>query len=137
MIIFLHNLRVIALAVLVGAFTFGVVGFLIFMLPWAFISFIAAQLSFAGADPATFLLATVVPHATIELPTLLLITAAILRWQTAVIAPAPDQTVSESWLEAAADTARLFVGVLLPLLLLAAFVEAYITPLIVFQTYGA
>lgn len=137
LIIFLHNLRVIVLATLVGTFTFGVMGFLIFMLPWAFISFIAAQLSMAGADPITFLLATIAPHATIELPALLLVTAAILRWQTAVIAPAPDQTVSESWLEAAADTARLVVGVILPLLLLAAFVEAYVTPAIVFQTYGA
>ncbi|MDX1689143.1 MAG: stage II sporulation protein M [Candidatus Promineifilaceae bacterium] len=137
LIIFLHNLRVIVLAGLVGAFTFGVVGFLIFMLPWAFISFIAAQLAMAGADPATFLLATVAPHATIELPALLLVTAAILRWQTAFIAPAPDQTVSESWLEAGADTARLLLGVILPLLLLAAFVEAYVTPAIVFQIYGA
>lgn len=137
LIIFLHNLRVIVLATLVGTFTFGVMGFLIFMLPWAFISFIAAQLSMAGADPITFLLATIAPHATIELPALLLVTATILRWQTAVIAPAPDQTVSESWLEAAADTARLVVGVILPLLLLAAFVEAYVTPAIVFQTYGA
>lgn len=137
LIIFLHNLRVIALAVLVGAFTCGVMGFLVFMLPWAFISFIAAQLALAGADPATFLLATIAPHATVELPALLLVTAAVLRWQTAVIAPAPDQTVSESWLEAAADTARLLLGVILPLLLLAAIVEAYVTPAIVLQTYGA
>lgn len=135
-IIFLHNLRVIALAILVGAFTFGVVGFLVFMLPWGFISFIAAQLSMAGADPGTFLLATIAPHATLELPALLLVTAAVLRWQTAVIAPAPDQTVSESWLEAAADTVRLLLGVILPLLLLAAFVEAYVTPAVVLHIYG-
>ena len=136
LIIFLHNLRVIALAILVGAFTFGVMGFLIFMLPWAFISFIAAQLSLAGADPGTFLLATIAPHATVELPVLLLVAAAVLRWQTAVIAPAPDQTVSESWLEAGADTARVLLGVALPLLFLAACIEAYVTPAVVFSVYG-
>lgn len=135
-IIFAHNLRVVALASLAGVFTFGVLGFLIFMLPWGFLSFIAAQFALAGENPWTFLLATVAPHAIVELPVLLLLTAAALRWQTALIAPAPEQTVSETWLLAAGDFFRLLLGVVIPLLLLAALIEAFITPQVVFAIYG-
>mgnify|MGYP001087405575 CR=1 FL=1 len=136
LVIFAHNLRVVALASLAGVFTFGVVGFLIFMLPWGFIGFIAAQFALAGESPWTFLLATIAPHATIELPVLLLLTAAALRWQTALIAPVPEQTVSETWLLAAGDFLRLLLGVMLPLLLLAALLEAFVTPQVVFAIYG-
>ena len=137
LIIFLHNVRVVLLASLLGIFTFGVLGFVIFMLPWAFISFIAAQFTLAGESPWTFLLATIAPHATVELPVLLLLTAAALRWQTALIAPAPEHTVSEAWLLAAGDFFRLLLGLVLPLLLLAALIEAYVTPQVVFAIYGS
>lgn len=136
LIILLHNLRVVALASLLGTFTFGVLGFVIFMLPWSFISFIAAQFALADQSPWTFLLATIVPHATVELPVLLLLTAAALRWQTALISPAPEHTVSEAWLLAAGDFFRLLFGVVVPLLLLAAMIEAYVTPQVVFAIYG-
>ncbi|MDX1662360.1 MAG: stage II sporulation protein M [Candidatus Promineifilaceae bacterium] len=134
--IFLHNLRVVALAALLGAFTFGVIGFMIFMLPWALISYISVQLAFAGLSVSRFLLATIAPHAIVELPVLLLIAAAALRWQTAFISPAPEQTVSQTWLEAGADFARLLVGLGAPLLLLAALIEAFVTPLVVIALYS-
>lgn len=135
LLIFAHNLRVVLLATLLGIFTFGVAGFLIFMLPWALISFIATQFALAGQSPWKFLLATIAPHATVELPVLLLVAAAALRWQTALIAPAPEQTVSESWLLAAGDFFRLLLGMVLPLLLLAALLEAFVTPQVVFWLY--
>ncbi|HSM55329.1 MAG TPA: stage II sporulation protein M [Candidatus Sulfomarinibacteraceae bacterium] len=135
--IFVHNVRVILLAIILGVFTFGVLGLAIFLLPWAVIGFIAMQLVYAGENAVLFVLATIAPHATIELPALLLVAAAALRWQTAVIAPQPDQTVSQSWLEAGADFARILVGIIAPLLLLAAVVEAYVTPLVVRAVYAA
>ena len=136
LLIFLHNVRVVVLAALLGAFTFGVAGFLIFMFPWTVISYLAVQLAFAGLSAPRFLLATIAPHAIIELPVLLLIAAAALRWQTAFIAPGPDQPVSQTWLEAGADFARLLVGLGAPLLLLAALVEAFVTPLVVVALYS-
>ncbi|MDT8304493.1 MAG: stage II sporulation protein M [Anaerolineae bacterium] len=135
-LIFAHNLRVVALASLLGVFTFGVMGFAIYMIPWAFIAYIMTQLAFADQSPWSFLLATIAPHATIELPALLLVAAAALRWQTAFIAPTGDRTISESWLAAAADFTRVFVAIVVPLLLLAALAEAYITPSVVMAVYG-
>ena len=134
--IFFNNVRVLLLQILLGVFTFGVIGVLIFMLPWGVIGFVAAQFALAGENPYVFLLATVVPHAIIELPAILIAAAAALRWHTTIIAPPPDRTLSEGFIWAAADYARLFVGLVLPLLLLAALVESFITPMVLFRIYG-
>ncbi|MCB8951453.1 MAG: stage II sporulation protein M [Ardenticatenales bacterium] len=135
-LIFMQNVRVVLLQAILGVFSFGVMGILVFMLPWSLLSFGAAQLAAAGQSPFAFLLATVIPHAIVELPALWLVAAAALRWQILLVAPPPDRTVSESWLAAAADFFRLLVGIALPLLLLSAFIEAYITPLVLQRVYG-
>ena len=134
--IIVHNVRAILLQMLLGVFTFGVIGVLIFMLPWGLVGYAAAQFHLAGEDSLTFLLATIVPHALVELPALLLIAAAGLRWHTVVIAPPPGRTLSEVFLQAAADFARVLVGLGIPLLLLAAFIESYVTPAVLFRIYG-
>jgi uncharacterized membrane protein SpoIIM required for sporulation len=49
----------------------------------------------------------------------------------------PQQgTIGENWLNRSADFGRLFVGLVIPLLLIAAFVEAYITPKIILLVYN-
>lgn len=134
--VFLHNVRAILLQALLGVFTFGVLGILVFMLPWGVIGFAAAQFSLAGEDPWAFVLATVVPHALIELPALLIASAAALRWHVTLISPPPERTLSEGFLIAAADFTRLLVGWVIPLLLVASFVEAYVTPAVMTKVYG-
>ncbi|MFQ5434491.1 MAG: stage II sporulation protein M [Anaerolineae bacterium] len=136
MVVFFHNVRVILLQAILGVFTFGVLGVLVFMAPWGVLGFIAGQFALAGEDPFAFLLATVVPHAVIELPALLLVSAAALRWHVTIIAPPPDRTLSEAFLAAMADFVRVFVGIVLPLLLVAAFVEAFVTPAVLVRVYG-
>jgi uncharacterized membrane protein SpoIIM required for sporulation len=137
MLIFGQNVRVLALAALLGTFTFGVLAILIFMLPWVLVGFAAGQIFLAGESPLLFLGATILPHAVIELPALILATAAILRWNVTIIAPPPDVTLSEAFIAAAADFVRIFIGLVLPMLFVAAYVEAYITPQVLFAVYGA
>jgi len=134
-VIFFHNLRVLALAAILGLFSFGVMGVVIFMLPWAVLSYLTAQFALAGGEPLRFLVGTVLPHATLELPALLLAAAAALRWHAIIIAPPREQLISESWLLAAADFARVFIGLVIPLLLAAALVEGYITPRVLLWLY--
>lgn len=135
-LIFWQNTRVVVLQTILGVFTLGVLGTLIFMFPWVFLAALAAQFALAGQDPYTFLLATVLPHATVELPALLIAAAAGLRWQTAVLSPPPRKTISEAFIMRGAEFARIFLGVVIPLLLIAAFVEAYITPQLLERIYG-
>jgi uncharacterized membrane protein SpoIIM required for sporulation len=120
----------------VGVFTFGVLGVLVFALPWGIVGYLAVQFSLAGESPFTFLLAAVIPHASLELPALLLAFAAGLRWHAATIAPPPERTLSEAFLMHAADFMRILLGLVLPLLLAAAFVEAYVTPIVLLHIYG-
>jgi uncharacterized membrane protein SpoIIM required for sporulation len=131
-----QNIRAILLQTILGIFTLGVLGVLIFMLPWGLISFIAMQFYLAGENPAQFLLATVVPHAIFELPVLLLIGAAALRWQTITFAPLSNRSLSEMFIIRAAEFWRIFLGLGIPLLLLAALVESYVTPQVLRLVYG-
>lgn len=137
MLIFFQNMRALILQSLLGIFTFGVLGILIFMLPWGLISFVTTQFYLAGENPFTFLLASVIPHAIVELPALLIASAAGLRWHAVVIAPPPQQSLSEAFLQAAAEFVRLFLGVVIPLLFVAALLEAYVTPRLLVILYGA
>ncbi len=136
MVIIFQNMRVVALQALLGVFTFGVLAVLIFMLPWGVIAFLVTQFYLAGQDPFQFLLAVFLPHAILEFPALLITTAAILRWQAVIIHPSPDHTLSENFLMRMADFTRIFLGVGLPLLIVAAFVEAHITTRVLQMVYG-
>ena len=55
---------------------------------------------------------------------------------TSVMARPPQGTVSERWLNNAADYCQVLIGLGIPLLLAAAFVEAYITPLVILWVFG-
>ncbi len=134
--IFMQNVRVILLQMILGVITLGVLCILIFVLPWVLISYVATQFYLVGENPLTFLLATVVPHAIIELPALLLIAAAALRWNTVTIAKPPDVALGEIFLKQMAEYGRILIGLGLPLLLIAALVESFITPQVVVWIYG-
>lgn len=136
LVIFGHNIRALLLMALLGVFSVGILAILIFMLPWVIVGFIAGQFHLAGANPLLFVGAAVLPHAIFELPAILLATAAALRWHLTVIAPPPDRTLGEAFIAAAAEFSRIFVGLVIPILLLAAFVEAYVTPQVLVAVYG-
>ncbi len=135
-VILVQNVRAVLLAAIVGIFTLGVTDVMFFMLPWTLIGYLGAQLSASGHNALTFVVAAVLPHAIIELPALLLVGAAVLRWHATVLARPPARTVGESWLLGAADFGRVLVGLGLPLLLIAALVESLVTPSIVLKVYG-
>jgi len=87
-------------------------------------------------SPLLFLLAFVLPHGILEIPALIIAGAAILRLGAAIASPAPGKTISEAWLGAAADWAKVMVGLVLPLLLGAAALEVLLTPRIVTWLFG-
>jgi len=72
----------------------------------------------------------------IALPAVLLAGAAALRLGAIVVHPPPDQTVGEAWLSALGDALKILFAVVLPLLILSAMVEVYITPLILRLVMG-
>lgn len=134
--IVVQNIRVVLLQMILGVITLGVLCVLIFVLPWIMISYVATQFYLVGQDPLLFLLATIIPHAIVELPALLLIAAAALRWQTVTIARPPNQTLSEIFLVRMAEYFRILIALGIPLLIIAAAIESFVTPQVVLMIYG-
>jgi uncharacterized membrane protein SpoIIM required for sporulation/ABC-type transport system involved in multi-copper enzyme maturation permease subunit len=126
--IWLHNLRTVIIATLLGIFSFGVLGQIVLMLPIVIIGYVAGNIALTGGSPLSFLAALVLPHGLIEIPAIILSGAAILHLGATLTAPAEGKTIGEAWLIAAAKWARIMIGVVLPLFLLAALIEVFITP---------
>lgn len=127
-IVWLHNLRVLILATILGIFSFGVLGVLVLMAPMMIIGYFAGSVAAAGISPWLFLVAFVLPHGVLEIPAIVLAGAAILRLGGTLAAPGKGKTIGESWLHALADWTRVLIGLSLPLLLAAAVLEVFVTP---------
>jgi uncharacterized membrane protein SpoIIM required for sporulation len=127
-VVWFQNIRAVLLATLLGIFSFGILGLLVLMFPLAIIGYIAANVSLAGHSALTFMVALVLPHGLLEIPAIILAGAAILNLGATLTAPADGKTIGEAWLLALAKWAKVMFGVVVPLFLLAALVEVFITP---------
>jgi len=126
--VFGNNVRAVLLASLLGAFTFGVLGLVLLMVPVVLVGYFAGNLAVAGVSAWTVLGALVLPHAVFEIPAAILAGAAILRWGMVIVSPAHGRSLGQHWLAGMAEWARLMVGLVFPLLALAAAVEVFLTP---------
>lgn len=126
--VFANNVRALGLASAAGAATFGVGAILLLMAPVGIAGFLTAQLASIGLDPLTVFAAFILPHALVEVPAALIAGGATLRLGTCLMAPGRACPLGEIWLEAFADWAKLFLGLVVPLLALGAVIEAFVTP---------
>ena len=134
--ILMNNVRALGLATLFGLFSFGILGELLLMAPIAIIGYLAGNLALAGQDTILFISALVLPHAIFEVPAALIAGGAILKLGMVFISPPRGSTLGESWVKAFADWARISLGIVLPLLLIAALIEAFVTPQIALYLFS-
>lgn len=123
-----NNVRAVGIASFLGMFTFGVLALVLLMIPFGIIGYFAGNVALAGSSPFRFLLALVLPHAILEVPAAILAGAAVIQMGLSLISPPEGHTLGERWLMAAAMWARICLGLVLPLLLLAAALEVFVTP---------
>ncbi|NIM94334.1 MAG: ABC transporter permease subunit [Anaerolineales bacterium] len=128
--IVMNNLRAILLASFFGIFSFGILGELLLMMPIAIIGYFGGSLQLAGQDVSRVLVALVLPHAVLEVPAALLAGAAILQLGMVMMSPARGASLGESWVRSLAEWARITFGLVFPLLVLAALIETFLTPVI-------
>jgi uncharacterized membrane protein SpoIIM required for sporulation/ABC-type transport system involved in multi-copper enzyme maturation permease subunit len=134
--VFLHNLRAMALAVLLGLFSFGVFGVLVVLLPLMLIGYFTATFSAAGMTAVDFLLAFILPHGIMEIPALLLVGAGILFMGAQIVAPSDGMSIGETGIIAFGKWARVLLAVIIPFFALAAVLEVFLTPRIVVWLLG-
>jgi uncharacterized membrane protein SpoIIM required for sporulation len=136
MAIFCNNVRSLALGAVLGIFSFGTLGLILMLTPMSIVGFFAGELGAFGSDPLTFFSAFILPHGIIEIPAAIIATAFGLRLGASIIAPPAGVSAGEHFLHALADLIKIFIFVVVPMLLVAAWVEANITPQIVLWFYG-
>jgi uncharacterized membrane protein SpoIIM required for sporulation/ABC-type transport system involved in multi-copper enzyme maturation permease subunit len=134
--LFLNNSRAIGLMLLAGLFSFSVLGIIIYILNIGLIGGLYAMLALLGMPAADIYLAGVLPHGILEIPALMFGSAAVLYVGAGIVTPRAGKSMGEVLIELLADWLKIFLGLILPLLALAALIEAYITPEILFLTLG-
>jgi uncharacterized membrane protein SpoIIM required for sporulation/ABC-type transport system involved in multi-copper enzyme maturation permease subunit len=136
-LLWLHNLRAITLATLLGIFTFGALGILVLMIPLLLSGYLAGLAAAAGFPPALFLTAFLIPHGLLEIPAIIITGAAVLRLGATLAAPTPGKTIGEAWLSALADWFKIILVIVVPLLLGAAALEVWVTPHLALAILGS
>lgn len=126
--IFLQNLRVMAIAMVIGLLSYSVAGILLMLLPFALLGYFGFLLAEAGLPLGQFFAGFVLPHGVFEIPAIVLAGTAILRTGANLAAPALGKSITEGVLQSLADWAKIMLGLVVPLLLAAAVMEALVTP---------
>jgi uncharacterized membrane protein SpoIIM required for sporulation len=134
--IFRHNVQALLLAGLGAVISLGVLAVLMLMVSIGLVGFFAGQVAWLGFSPLAFLGAFILPHGLFEIPAAVIATAFALRVGASVTAPREGLTVGEGLIAAMADFSKVFLFLVLPLLLVAAFIEANLTPQIVLWAFG-
>ena len=135
--LFLNNTRAVALIFLVGLVSFSVLGILLYMVNIGLIGGIFALLQLLGLQPMPIFLAGVAPHGIFEIPALMIGSAVVLYIGAALVTPQTGKSMGEVILELLADWAKIFIGLVVPLLAVAALIEAYITPGLLLKVLGS
>ena len=125
-----HNVQAIMVILLLGLFSFGVLGALAYLMNMGLIGAVLALIGTLGGSPLKVGIYGILPHGIFELPALILASAAILHIGIVLVTPRPQQTLGEVMIEVIADWMKIGIGLVLPLLTLAAIIETWITPLL-------
>jgi stage II sporulation protein M len=125
-----NNMRALGLVFLAGLVSFGVLGVTAYLVNVGLVGAVMGFLKLMGLSPLLFFGAGLLPHGLFEVPALMLASATVLRAGAAIVSPQPGKSMGQVALELFADSAKVFCGVVCPLLVVAALIEAYITPLI-------
>jgi uncharacterized membrane protein SpoIIM required for sporulation len=125
-----HNLRAVVIILLLGLFSFGVLGVLIFLLNTSVIGIVLALEGALGISPIKLAIFGILPHGIFEIPALILSSAAVLYIGIALVTPRSQLTLGEVLINAIADWAKIGIGLVLPLLTIAAVLETWVTPVL-------
>ncbi|PJF41479.1 MAG: hypothetical protein D6737_02075 [Chloroflexi bacterium] len=131
-----QNARILVGATLLAIFSFGVLPLVLTPVVYFLLGYIFSQVMLAGLDP-TFLFAGILTHGIIEIPVIIIATAAALRLGAIVTRLPEGETVGHAWVTTFGSTIKLWIGLIIPGLILSALIEAFITPRIVISILGS
>jgi uncharacterized membrane protein SpoIIM required for sporulation len=127
-ILFYHNARTTVIFLLLGLVSFSTLGLTLFLGNIALVGGVMGAASLVGYSPLLTFVAGVLPHGIFELSAVILATAAMLKVGAQLVTPQTDKSLGETLLLSLADWTRIFLGIVVPLLAIAAVIEVYVTP---------
>lgn len=131
--LFFNNMRAEVLMLAIGMATFGVGGILIYGLNFALIGGVLALVEMVGISALDILVVGVLPHGIFELPSVILVSAAVLYMGVRLVTPDAGESISQVFIQTLADWLKIAIGLAFPLLLIAALIEANITPILLYN----
>jgi uncharacterized membrane protein SpoIIM required for sporulation len=132
--LFMNNTRAMVSILVAGLLSFSVLGILIYLVNISLIGGLFGAFELLGISPWPLFLAGVLPHGVFEIPALMIGSAAVLYIGVGLVTPQTGKSLGEVVIELLADWAKIFIGIVVPLLAVAALIEAYITPAILLAT---
>jgi len=134
--IFLNNVRVMVLAGILSLFSFGALSLFLTLINMGLVSFLVTEIVQMGHNPWLFVSAFILPHGILEIPAILIGMTFALRIGAALVSPPEGLDVGQGLLLTTANFVKIMIFLVVPLLAVAAFIEANITPQIVLAIYA-
>ncbi len=130
-----QNVRAMLVGMALGAFSMGILGMLPILATMGVLGFILGLLSLNGVSAPAYFVGFILPHGVLEIPAAIIATAAVIKAGAILATPTPGKTVGEVWITSLGEWAKILVGIVVPLLFVAAAVEAWLTPRVAFWLF--
>ncbi len=129
--LFFSNVRATVAFLFAGLISFSTLGVALFMVNMALIGGVLGAASLIHFSPFLVFAVAILPHGLFELTAVTIATAAVLKVGAVIVTPQPDKSMGEIFLLSLADWFKVFIGLVVPLLAIAAVIEVYVTPAII------
>lgn len=133
--ILMQNIRAVVGALLLSIFSLGVGALALMPVTFLLLGYLVGLMIHAHYT-LTFIAGAILTHGVIEIPAVFLATGAALALGAAITRPPKGETVGHAWIVALGATLRLMLGLVIPGLIIAAFIEAFITPQVILWILG-
>ncbi len=130
-----QNVRAMIVGMALGAFSLGILGLLPILATMGVLGFILGLLALNGVSAPAYFVGFILPHGLLEIPAAIIATAAVIKAGAILATPTPGKTVGEVWITSLGEWAKIFIGIVVPLLFVAAAVEAWLTPRVAFWLF--
>jgi stage II sporulation protein M len=130
-LLFFYNARTTIVFLFMGLFSFGTLGLTLFMFNFVLVGGVLGAAQLVGISPLLTFVVGILPHGIFELTAVILATAAMLKVGAQLVSTSTEKSLGESLLISLADWFRIFIGLVVPLLAVAAVMEIYVTPVLI------
>jgi len=130
-----RNIRALLIGMALGGISMGILGTLPLFATMTVLGGLANIMAQVGVPVWAYLTGFILPHGILEVPAAILASAAVLQAGAILATPTPGKTVGEVWITAIGEWTKIMIAVVIPLLLVAAGLEVWVTPRIAFLLF--